>query len=122
MPQDKGRDRERREHERKASSAEMSLGPSQTNISNLSRGGAFVSLLAGLHPNDSFSFELVLDGQEDNPVRGRAIVSWEDPGIGVGVRFDLSAQEESRLADYLEQLRDRGEAETQIEQETEPTD
>ena len=75
MAQGRDRGTERREHERNDNRIEMALGSSRTSVSNLSRGGAFVSILAGLRPGDSFSFELALDEQEDRPVRGRAIVS-----------------------------------------------
>ena len=83
----------------------MSLGASRTAISNLSINGAFVSILSGLHPEDTFSFELVLDDEgKSASVRGRAIVVWVDPGIGAGVRFDLAAEDRARLAAYLEMI------------------
>jgi hypothetical protein len=95
---------DRRQHARKADRAEMSLSSSRTYVSNLSLNGAFVSILSGLHRADSFAFELALDDFEEQPVRGRAVVMWTDPGVGAGVRFDLSDEERERLARYLEQL------------------
>jgi len=79
------------------------MGAGRVEVSNLSIEGAFVAIVSGLQPGDGFSFELDLYGDEDVPVRGRAVVVWADPGIGVGVHFDLSAGERGRLAEYLEQ-------------------
>ena len=95
---------DRRQHVRKENRAEMYLGSSASAVSNLSINGAYVSILSGLHAEDSFSFELVLDGREQAPVRGRAVVVWIDPGIGAGVSFQLSAAETERLANYIEEL------------------
>lgn len=82
----------------------MYLGSSRSAVSNLSMNGAYVSILSGLHADDTFSFELALGGQEHRAVVGRAVVVWTDPGVGVGVRFDLSDEEKVRLAGYLEEL------------------
>jgi hypothetical protein len=73
-------------------------------VSNLSLTGAYVSILANLNLGDSFSFELELDDDTRRPVRGKAVVVWTDPGVGVGVRFELSPEERSRLASYLQEL------------------
>ncbi len=96
------RDEERRQHGRREDRAEMFLGASRASVSNLSVNGAFVSILSGLHPKDTFSFELALDDEAGAPVRGKAFVVWVDPGVGAGVRFELSSEERSRLASYLE--------------------
>jgi hypothetical protein len=95
---------DRRRHARNENQVEMFLGASCSAVSNLSMDGAFVSILSGLHPGDTFSFELALDEQDRALVHGRAIVVWTDPGVGVGVRFELTKDEESRLAKHLEEL------------------
>ena len=82
----------------------MYLGSSPSAVSNLSINGAYVSILSGPHAGDTFSFELALDGHETAPVRGRAVVVWTDPGVGVGVRFELSEEETVRLEAYIEEL------------------
>ena len=82
--------KERRQSARRSDRTEMAFGASASALSNLSPDGAFVSVLAGLHPEDSFSFELDIDGDGVAPVRGRAVVVWVDPGVGAGVRFDLA--------------------------------
>jgi hypothetical protein len=111
-------DEERRQYGRREDRAEMSLGASRAAISNLSIDGAFVSILSGLHPEDTFSFELVLDDEESPPVQGRAVVVWADPGIGVGVRFELSAEERARLLRYVEKIEGEGTATTPETPET----
>ncbi len=108
MPDDKSGDGERRMSTRKDDRAEMVMGSSRTPISNLSVSGAFVAVLAGLRPDDSFSFELALDSQDPEPVKGRAVVRWADPGVGVGVQFDLGPDDKERLARYLDQLEEEG--------------
>jgi hypothetical protein len=95
---------DRRKHARNENRVEMFLGASCSAVSNLSMDGAFVSILSGLHPGDTFSFELAPEEQEMALVRGKAVVVWTDPGVGVGVRFELTKEEEGRLADYLEEL------------------
>jgi len=82
----------------------MYLGSSCSAVSNLSMNGAYVSILSGLHTDDTFSFELALDEQEDDAVTGKAVVVWTDPGVGVGVRFELAEDQKVRLAGYLEEL------------------
>lgn len=99
---------DRRRHARRENRAEMFLGSSASAVSNLSMEGAYVSVLSGLHPDDTFSFELALDGQEQQAVRGKAVVVWTDPGVGVGVRFELSEEEKERLSGYLDELAGEG--------------
>ncbi len=98
---------ERRASSRTAQTAEMLLGSSRAPISNLSRTGAFVAILTGLQPGDGFRFELPLETH--GSISGRAVVQWTDPGVGVGVRFELTGADADRLADYLKQL-DTGDA------------
>lgn len=82
----------------------MYLGSSCSAVSNLSMNGAYVSILSGLHADDTFSFELALDGQEQSAVNGKAVVVWVDLGVGVGVRFELAEEQKLLLAGYLEEL------------------
>lgn len=82
----------------------MLFGSGRTSVSNLSLSGAYVSILAGLNHGDDFSFELELDDDTRRPVRGKAVVVWTDPGVGAGVRFELSPEERERLAVYLQEL------------------
>jgi hypothetical protein len=110
-------DSDRRKHRRKADRAEMLFGSGRTSVSNLSLSGAYVSILAGLNQGDNFSFELELDDDTRRPVRGRAVVVWTDPGVGAGVRFELSLEEHARLATYLQELDllEPGEAERAVD-------
>ena len=101
----------------------MYLGSSCSAVSNLSMNGAYVSILSGLHAEDTFSFELALDGHEDAAVRGKAVVVWTDPGVGVGVRFELSGEEKRRLGGYIAELaRDEGPADPALGETAESPD
>ncbi len=108
---------ERRRAERKDNRTEMLMGASRTVVSNLSPTGAFVAILAGLQPGDAFSFELALDGDGGVPVKGKAHVKWTDPGVGVGVEFDLSPADRERVEAYLAQLEESEGVETVIPDE-----
>lgn len=72
-------------------------------ISDLSHGGIFIDTINPLDIGIAVNFKFVLPGDvRGKPISGWGIVAWNQPMLGMGVRFtDLSQEDRDRIKAFL---------------------
>ncbi len=74
---------------------------SKARIEDLSEGGAFVDVANPEREGDEIEFTLELPGSGE-PIAGKAVVVWQQPTIGMGIKFiGLTDEQREQIKFYV---------------------